>query len=57
MPDQRVIVPKKVIVSSTAVLQDSKILLLMFSIFPEKQLYMYEIIIKIGQRIFNILTP
>lgn len=54
IPDQSVIVPKKVIVSSTAEEADSNIPLFIFSIFPLIMAYAYEIIIKIGHKMFNM---
>lgn len=54
MPHQSVIVPKKVMVSSTAEDADSKIPLFIFSKLPENSAYIYEIIIKTGHNMFNM---
>lgn len=54
IPHQSVMLPKKVIVSSTADEADSKIPLLIFSRFPLIIAYAYEIIIKIGHKMFNM---
>lgn len=54
MPHQSVIVPKKVIVNSTAEEADSNMPLFIFSRLPLIRLYEYEVIIKIGHKMFNM---
>ena len=57
IPFHKQIVPKKVRVKLTAEFIESKIPLLAFSILPDSKAYIIEIIIKIGQIIFNKKSP